>query len=145
DAIRFFAQATVALENDPDAPEALRRLARKADIPSLLRAAKQDLRLYNIFNVGQLVPDLRSPVEAEFFLVYAPDSTRNAQAIDVKFIKGDERLRPLAAQLKTIKYQLVFPDTSPTKVIRRGALLCLPKPGTCTFTMTSPELVRSLD
>ncbi|HEX5874293.1 MAG TPA: DUF3857 domain-containing protein [Pyrinomonadaceae bacterium] len=145
EAIRFFAQASVVLTDDQDAQKALRRLARKADIPSLLRAAKQDLRAYNIFDVGQLVPDLKSPVEAEFFLVYAPDSTRAAQAVDVKFIKGDERLRPLAAQLKTIKYQLTFPDNSPTRIIRRGALLCLPKPGACTFTMTSPELVRSVD
>ena len=145
EAIRFFAQASVVLNDDQDAPKALRRLARKADIPSLLRAAKQDLRAYNVFDVGQLVPALKTPVEAEFFLVYAPDSSRNAQAIDVKFIKGDERLRPLAAQLKTTKYQLVFPDNSPTRIIRRGALLCLPTPGACTFTMTSPELVRSVE
>ncbi len=145
EAIRFFAQGAAVLEADPDAGEGLRRLARKADIPALLRAAKQDLRSYNVFDVGQLVPNLRSPVEAEFFLVYAPDSTRIAQAIDVKFIKGDERLRPLAPQLKTIKYQLVFPDNSPTRIIRRGTLFCLPKPGACTFTMTSPELVRSVE
>ena len=145
EAIRFFAQGAAMLDADPDAEKSLRRLAPRAAIPSLLRTAKQDLRSYNVFNVGQLVENLRSPVEAEFFLIYAPDPARNAQAIDVKFIKGDERLRPLAAQLKTIKYQLVFPDNSPTKIIRRGALLCLPKPAACTFTMTSPELVRSVE
>ena len=141
----MFAQGAAGLENDADSAERLRKLAPKAAIPSLLQTAKQDLRSYNVFNVGQLVPNLRSPIEAEFFLVYAPDSTRKAQAIDVKFIKGDERLRPIGAELKTIKYQLVFPDTSPTKIIRRGALLCLPKPGACTFTMTSSELVRSIE
>ena len=141
----MFAQSASVLERDRDAEKRLRQLAPKSAIPSLMRTAKQDLRAYSVFDVGQLVPDLRSPIEAEFFLVYAPDSTRNAQAIEVKFIKGDERLKPLAAQLKTIKYQLVFPDNSPTKIIRRGALLCLPKPGTCTFTMVSPELVKSVD
>jgi tetratricopeptide (TPR) repeat protein len=145
EAIRLFAQGAAGLESDSYSAERLRKLVPKAAIPSLLRTAKQDLRSYNIFDVGQLVPNLRSPIEAEFFLVYAPDATRNAQAIDVKFIKGDERLRPLAAQLKTIKYRLVFPDNSPTKIIRRGALLCLPRPGVCTFTMISPELVRSVD
>lgn len=145
EAIRMFAQSASVLERDRDAEKRLRQLAPKSAIPSLMRTAKQDLRAYSVFDVGQLVPDLRSPIEAEFFLVYAPDSTRNAQAIEVKFIKGDERLKPLAAQLKTIKYQLVFPDNSPTKIIRRGALLCLPKPGTCTFTMVSPELVKSVD
>lgn len=145
EAIRFYAQGTAVLDTDSDAAESLQRLAPRAAIPTLLRTAKQDLRSYNVFNVGHLVPNLRSPIEAEFFLVYAPDAARNAQAIDVKFIKGDERLRPLAAQLKTMKYQLVFPDNSPTKIIRRGALLCLPRPGACTFTMVSPELVRSVD
>ena len=145
EAIRFYAQGTAVLDADSDAAESLEKLASRRAIPALLRTAKQDLRTYSVFNVGHLVPNLRSPIEAEFFLVYAPDSTRNAQAIDVKFIKGDERLRPLAAQLKTMKYQLVFPDNSPTKIIRRGALLCLPKPGACTFTMVSPELVRSVD
>lgn len=145
EAIRYYAQSTALLDSDSDAAESLQRLASKGAIPALLRTAKQDLRGYNIFNAGHLVPNLRSPIEAEFFLVYAPDANRNAQAVDVKFIKGDERLRPLAAQLKTIKYQLVFPDSSPTKIVRRGALLCLPKPGVCTFTMLSPELVRSVD
>ncbi|HEU4509003.1 MAG TPA: DUF3857 domain-containing protein [Pyrinomonadaceae bacterium] len=145
EAISFFAQSAAGPDADPDGAERLRKLAPKKSIPSLLQTAKQDLRAYNIFDVGQLVPNLRSPIEAEFFLIYAPDATRKAQAVEVKFIKGDERLRPLAAQLKTIKYQLVFPANSPTKIIRRGALLCLPKPGSCTFTMISPELVRSVD
>ena len=91
------------------------------------------------------MPALKAPVEAEFYVVFAPDSTRLAQVADVKFIKGAESLKPLAAQLKTIKYQLVFPDNSPTKIVRRGALLCLPKPGGCSFTMIGPDLITSID
>ncbi len=64
-------------------------------------------------------------MEAEFYLVFAPDTARNAQAIDAKFIKGDESLKPLATQLKTVKYQLVFPDnfTDEDSSTRSAALL----------------------
>ncbi len=107
--------------------------------------ATTELRDYNVLNLGQLMPALKAPAEAEFYVVFAPDSTRAAQVVDIKFIKGAESLKPLAAQLKTIKYQLIFPDNSPTKIVRRGALLCLPKPGGCSFTMIGPDLITSVD
>ena len=103
------------------------------------------MRDYNVLNLGQLMPALKIPAEAEFYVVLAPGPTRAAQVLDVKFIKGAESLKPLATQLKTIKYQLVFPDNSPTKIVRRGALLCLPKPGGCSFTLISPDLITSVD
>ena len=145
EAIRLYAQGTVALQMVPDTRESLQRLAAADSIEKLLQSAKADLRQYNVFTMDQLLPDVKAPVEAEFYLVFAPDAARNAQAIDAKFIKGDEKLKPFASQLKTVKYQLVFPDASPTKIVRRGALLCVPKPGVCTFTMVSPDLIRSVD
>ncbi len=60
---------------------------------------------YQTFRLGQLLPDLKTAAEGEFYLLIAPDANRNAQVIDVKFIKGDERLKPLASQLKSIKYR----------------------------------------
>ena len=99
----------------------------------------------NVFNLGQLMPDLKAPAQAEFYVVFGPDSARAAQVLDVKFIKGAENLKALATQLKSIKYRLVFPDSSPTKIVRRGALLCLPKPGGCSFTMIGPDLITSVD
>jgi hypothetical protein len=145
EAIRLYAQGSVALQMVPDNRESLQRLATGDSIETLLQTARADLRQYNVFTLGQLLPNVKAPVEAEFYLVFAPDGARNAQAVDAKFIKGDESLKPLASQLKTVKYQLVFPDASPTKIVRRGALLCLPKPGVCTFTMISPDLIRSVD
>ena len=145
EAIRLYAQGSVALQMVPDNRESLQRLAAADSVETLLQTARADLRQYNVFTLGQLLPNVKAPVEAEFYLVFAPDAARNAQAVDAKFIKGDESLKPLASQLKTVKYQLVFPDASPTKIVRRGALLCLPKPGVCTFTMISPDLIRSVD
>lgn len=145
DAIRLYAQSTAALRVAPEARESLSRLAPADSVQKLLDVAKTELGVYNVLNLGQLMPALKSPVEAEFYVVFAPDSTRSAQVVDVKFIKGAENLKPLATQLKTIKYQLVFPDNSPTKIVRRGALLCLPKPGGCSFTMIGVDLITSVD
>jgi len=145
EAIRLYAQSIATDRYEPEARESLKRLAPSASLEKMLEAAKAELRDANIVNLGQLMPALKAPVEAEFYVVFAPDSTRAAQVVDVKFIKGAESLKPLAAQLKTIKYQLVFPDSSPTKIVRRGALLCLPKPGGCNFTMIGPDLITSID
>jgi len=145
EAIRLYAQSTAALWVAPEARESLSRLAPADSVQKLLDVAKVELRDSNVFNLGQLMPTLKEPVEAEFYVVFAPDSTRAAQVVDVKFIKGAESLKPLAVQLKTIKFQLVFPDNSPTKIVRRGALLCLPKPGGCSFTMINVDLITSVD
>jgi hypothetical protein len=95
--------------------------------------------------MGQLVPNLQAPIQAEFYVVFGPDSARNSQVIDVKFINGADNLKSATTALKALKYSLVFPDSSPTKIIRRGALHCVPKPGGCTFTMISPDLITSVD
>ena len=145
EAIRLYAQGAAALESAQEAREGLSRLAPADSVQKFLDVAKTELRDSNVVSLGQLMPALKAPAEAEFYVVFAPDSTRAAQVVDVKFIKGVESLKPLAAQLKTMKSQLVFPDNSPTKIVRRGALLCLPKPGGCSFTMIGPDLITSID
>jgi hypothetical protein len=114
-------------------------------IEKLLQTAKKDVEAHNIIAIGQLAPDLKAPAEAEFYVVFAPGAARNAEVVDVKFIKGADSLKGLGSQLKSIKHPLVFPDASPTKIVRRGVLACQPKPGACTFTMMSPDLITSVD
>lgn len=145
EAIRLYAQGVVADRVVPEARESLLKLTAPDSIEKLLETARQELPSYNKFDMGQLVPNLKEPAEAEFFIVIAPDASRNAQVVDVKFIKGADSLKPLASQLKSVKYSLIFPDAAPTKIVRRGALLCLPKPGPCTFTLVSPDLIQSVD
>lgn len=146
EAIRFYAQGTAALRSVPEARVSLLRLAGSpAAVDKLIETGQKELREYNVINLGQLVPGLKTPVEAEFYLVFAPDASKNAQVVDVKFIKGVDSMKSATNALKAIKYPLVFPDAAPTKIIRRGALLCVPKPGGCTFTMVSPDLITSID
>ena len=145
EAIRLYAQGAVADRVRPEARESLLKLVKPDTVETLLQAAKKELPAYQTLSLAQLLPDLKAPVEAEFYLIVTPDANRNAQVIDVKFIKGDESLKPLASQLKSIKYQLVFPDASPTKIVRRGTLSCAAKPGACTFRMISPDMIVSVD
>jgi tetratricopeptide (TPR) repeat protein len=145
EATRLYAQGTAALRTAPEARESLGRLAAPATIDKLLETAKRELRDYNVISMGQLVPNLQAPIQAEFYVVFGPDSARNSQVIDVKFINGADNLKSATTALKALKYSLVFPDSSPTKIIRRGALHCVPKPGGCTFTMISPDLITSVD
>jgi tetratricopeptide (TPR) repeat protein len=145
DAIRFYAQGTEAFRSSPEARESLMKLAPAVGVGKLREKAKVELRDYNVIDMGQLVPNLKAPIQAEFFVVFAPDATRNSQVIDVKFINGIDSLKSATPALKALKYSLVFPDSAPTKIIRRGALHCIPKPGGCTFTMISPDLITSVD
>jgi tetratricopeptide (TPR) repeat protein len=145
EAIRLYAQGAVADRVRPEARESLLKLIKPDTIETLLQTAKKELPAYQMLMLGQLMPDAKAPVEAEFYLLFAPDANRNAQTVDVKFIKGDESLKPLASQLKSIKYSLVFPDATPTKIVRRGTLRCVAKPGPCTFTMISPDMILSVD
>jgi tetratricopeptide (TPR) repeat protein len=145
EALRLYAQSAVAFRVVPESRDSLMKLSGAQSVETLLQTGKKDLTAYNTFTLGQLLPTITAPVEAEFYLVFAPDSVKSAQVVDVKFIKGADSLKPLAPQLKTLKYPLIFPDSSPTKVVRRGALLCLPKPGACTFTMVSPDLIISVE
>lgn len=145
ESIRYFAQGTAALRSAPEARARLVHWVPAASVDKLIETAKKELREYNVINMGQLVPNLKTPIEAEFFVVFAPDSARNSQVIDVKFIKGVDSLKSALPALKALKNTLVFPDIAPTKIIRRGALHCVPKPGGCTFTMISPDLITSVD
>jgi tetratricopeptide (TPR) repeat protein len=145
DAIRLYAQGAVADRLRPEARESLLKLVKPDSVESLLQTAKRELSAYQTLVLPRMLPDLKKAVEAEFYLLLAPDASRNAQVVDVKFIKGDESLKSIASQLKSIKYPLVFPDASPTKIVRRGALRCEAKPGDCTFTMISPDIIVSVD
>jgi tetratricopeptide (TPR) repeat protein len=147
EAIRLYAQAAVADRVVPEARESLLKLTSADAIEKLLATAKGELPGYNKLTLAVPPPntaaDAKTPVEAEFYLVFAPDASRNAQVAEVKFIKGADSLKPLASQLKTLKYALVFPDSSPTKVVRRGTLSCT-KAG-CTFTFINPDVITSVD
>ena len=48
----------------------------------------------------------------------------------VQFVGNDDRLRPLLDAVHAIKYEPVFPDETPAKIVRRGTLSCSAEPNT---------------
>ncbi len=145
EAIRWYAQGSALAHVAPETRESLMRLAATDAIAKLMQSGKEDLLQYSVFDVGPAAAGVKTPLEAEFYLLFGPDATRNARVLEVKFIKGDESPAALVSQLKAIKYPLVFPDASPTKIVRRGTLRCAAKPRTCTFTMMAQDMVASID
>jgi hypothetical protein len=109
-----------------------------------MKAARNQLGDAYTLKLGSLLKNLKENTEAEFYVVLTPGAAGNAQVDEVKFIRGDEKLRPLTSSLKSAKYNLIFPDETRTKIIRRGTLLCQPN-GDCSFLMLQPEFVTSVN
>jgi len=145
EAIHMYALAAVANRTVPEPRESLDRLAGKEKSEELVKRAKDELSDTYTVKLGSLLKDLKDNSEAEFYVVLVPGPAHSTQVADVKFIRGDEKLRTQAAALKSAHYSFNFPDETSTKVIRRGTLLCKQKNGGCSFILLSPEYVTSVE
>lgn len=145
EAIRMYALAVATDQPLPEALESLIRLAGKDKVEALGKQAAAELKDSRTIKLGPPPPSFSAVAEAQFYVVLTPGPSRNPQVAAVKFIRGDEKLRPLAAMLKSATFNFVFPDDTATKVIRRGTLSCKPGPTVCSFLMMSPNDVSSVD
>jgi len=145
EAIHMYALATAADRLVPEARESLIRLAGKEKVETLWKQADAELRDSRTIKLGPPAASVKGATEAQFYVMLTPGPSRGAQVTAVKFIRGDEKLRPLAAMLKAGNFNLVFPDETTTKVIRRGTLFCQPDGAKCSFLMVSPEFISSVD
>jgi tetratricopeptide (TPR) repeat protein len=78
---------------------------------------------------------------ADFWLLLVPGPKVSA----VKFIAGDEALRPFTSDLETATFPNPFPETTDAKLLRRGKLTCLSSSKACSLFLMSVETVRSTD
>ncbi len=140
EAIQMYALAAVADRSVPEPRESLDRLVDKTRSAKLIEKANEEFKELRTVKLGALLKDNKGTTEAQFFVVLIPGSSRKAEVSQVKFIAGDEKLRPLGAALKAANFNLVFPGDTMTKVIRRGTLFCQPN-GECSFIMISPDYV----
>ena len=145
EAIRQYALSAVAERLVPDARESLDRLAGKDKSEAFLKKASDEIRESRTIKLGPALKNVKERTEAQFYIVLIPGPARQAQVTDVKFISGDEKLRPLTGVLKSANYGFVFPDETTTKIIRRGTLFCANNAGECSFIMLSPEFITSVD
>jgi hypothetical protein len=76
---------------------------------------------------------------AEFFVLLAP----GGRVADVKFITGDEHIRPLSKTLASVTFKAPLPDDAPVKLVRRGVLVCMGGAFGCDFTLFTIDSVQS--
>jgi len=143
-AIRMYGLAAVANRLVPEAKESLDRLGMKDQREALFRKSLAEQAGSRTVKLSAALKDVKGTTEAQFFVVLAPGPSRNALVTDVKFLRGDEKLRPLSAALKSANFNFVFPDDTTTKIVRRGTLFCQGS-GECSFIMMSPDYVSSVD
>ncbi len=145
EAIRMYALSVVADRLVPEARESLDRMVGKDKSEPFVKKAWDEIRESRSIKLGPAPRTVKDRAEAQFYVVLTPGPARNAQVTDVKFISGDEKLRPMNGLLKSANFGFVFPDETTTKVIRRGTLFCPSGGGECTFIMLSPSYVTSVD
>ncbi len=144
EAIKTYTQAVVASRPVPETKAHLAALAGGEDkTDSLKQKGSAELSAMRAIQLGKLLNATESKeiVKADFFMVFSPSS--GAKAEEVKFISGSEKVRPLAEALRGAKVVIAFPDETPTRLVRRGTLTCLPDGG-CVFVLVLPDSVTSV-
>lgn len=81
------------------------------------------------------------PGSADFFVLFAA----NSKAVGVKFVVGAEELRPLAKAIAAAKFKAPLPDDAPTKLVRRGVMVCESYNLGCHFTLFTLDVVKSVN
>ena len=137
DAIRLYAEALTAERPLQETRERLATLVGdKAKVDLLKEKYRLELQADRTFK-------MRNPLgkkgDADFFVVLTPG--RKIEA--AKFISGASDLEPLAGQLKAVNYGEVFPDDSPTKIVRRGVLSC--NSSECLLVLMVPETITTVN
>jgi len=135
----------MAMSGDRPMPETsghLRALVKndkeaKADVDKY-RLKSQDIRTIPMGKISNVKGG------ADFFVLLTNDGGK-AKVEDVKFISGNEKLKPVMDALRKANYNFTFPDDRPAKVLRRGTFSCDEADGECIFVMMDPQDVFTVD
>jgi tetratricopeptide (TPR) repeat protein/transglutaminase-like putative cysteine protease len=142
-ATHAYTLALAAPHSDPDARARLTLLlGGNAQIDDLVNQARSEFQALHSFSLKGLPQD---NVAADFLILLSPEGTDggSTKVESVKFMSGNESLRPFAERLKSFNYGAMFPDASPVKLVRRGTLSCSAKTGDCTFTLIPASDVQA--
>ena len=137
DAIRTYALAMGAERPDRKIRERLAALLGSADRGD----ATAQTYVGQLPHERTIALDVTGPAgtAADFFVLL--DNRSGGAAVEgVMFISGDEALRRLGDALPRAKYDAIFPDSAPAKILRRGTLSCADadRSASCRFTMMLP-------
>jgi len=142
DAIRTYAMSLSGIRPTNETRNRLAPLVGgEAKLPSVIEQHRLELQALRTIRLGKIAPVSGS---ADFFVILSGSSS-GAKIESVKFISGEEKLKPLSEALRSAKIDFLFPDDVPTKILRRGVLSCSKNTGECEFVMMLPEDVHSVD
>jgi tetratricopeptide (TPR) repeat protein len=141
EAIHVCAMAKAAKETpaeDKELREYFEKLVPdKTKREALVRTAAGDVSQMRLFHIPP--PPGTKTGSAEFFVLLVP----GVKVEEVKFISGEDALRPLAKQIAAARYSIPFPDDSEAKLVRRGILMCSGTAIRCDFVLIPPDSVVS--
>ena len=145
EAMQTFALGIVAVHSVPETRGRLVALlgpgVKESQIDELLAKARPELSKLRSYPVGKL---LNEKADADFLVLLSPGE-KDAKVEEVRFVNGSEKLRPFAANLRSLHFAGMFPDASPVKLVRRGTLSCSAATGGCIFVLLLPEDVRTVN
>ena len=124
----------------PEVKTHLAALVGEDQVPTVTAKFKDNLQQARTIKIGKA----KESGTAEFFVALANNGSEPTVE-GVKFISGEEKMKPYEEILRAAKYDFAFPDDTPTKILRRGVLSC-PTTGTeCLFVLMLPEDIRSVN
>jgi tetratricopeptide (TPR) repeat protein len=141
-ALRTYALSMNGIRPIPETRTRLASLAggdAKAD--AAIAHSKEELQHLSTVDLGKAA----QTGNADFFILLSGGAGTTAKVDAVKFVSGDEKLKSYTEALKTADYHVTFPDDTPVKVFRRGTLSCSMTTGKCSFVLTLPDDVRTVD
>jgi tetratricopeptide (TPR) repeat protein len=137
-AIRTYALAMNGLRPIPETRGRLAGLVGGDDkVNAIVAKYRPELQNARTLPVGRFP---RASGNAEYFVALS------GQVVDgVKFVSGEDNMRAMAEALRGLHYSVLFPDDTPTKILRRGVLSCPGTTGDCTLVLMLPDDVRSVN
>lgn len=142
-AIQMCALALVAPDALPDTRARLTLLlGGNAKIDALVAQAKPEFEKLRAIPAGKFAG--RAEARADFLVLLSPGE-RSARVESVRFLGGEESLRPIAERLRSLNFGEIFPDAFPVQLVRSGTLDCGAKSGECEFQLALPEIHNAMN
>ncbi len=141
-AIHLYALAAAAPHSDANSRTHLEALLSDAGkLHEAAKSAASDLLALRSFSIAKSGEESG---EAEFWILLVP-TEKTADVEAVKFITGENSLRPAAAQIRALNFGDLIVTSPPVKLLRRAKLTCPADAKTCTLLLERPEEVRTLN
>jgi TonB family protein len=113
-------------------------LGSDSNIEQLVTAAAPELVARRTVKVAN---SDKASGSADFWILF----TNSKPAPEVRFISGDEKVRPLVSAIQQASFPSAFPDATDTKILRRGTLSCSADAAECLLVLLPVEDVHSVN